>query len=140
MTQTQTAPAVSSIYYLANQDKPAPFAEMEAAINEAGQKLFPYFSCSFNANICHSIYFWGSFDPKETWYNGYRENSRMFAGHIFCASQWYREHPNQYFKFERAGSLGKRINGKMIGRKDKDPKKLAEYIIKQLEKLKSANQ
>jgi hypothetical protein len=121
-------------------EKPAPFAEMERIIRTEGEKLFPFFVVRFDANLCHSLYIWGSFDAKETWYNGYRENSRMFASHVFCASQWYREHPNQYFKFEQSGSLGKRINGKMIARKDKDFLKLTEYIVKQLKKIAALNE
>lgn len=119
--------------------KPEPFAKIEAIVKEAGEKLFPYFVCRFDCNICHSLYIWGSFEPKESWPHGYRENSRMFASHVFCASQWYKEHPNQYFRFEQSGSLGKRIKGKMIARKDKDPEKLAAYIVKQLTKLAELN-
>jgi hypothetical protein len=119
--------------------KPLPFEQIETIVKEAASKLFPYFVVRFDCNICHSLYIWGSLDPKESWYNGYRENSRMFASHVFCASQWYKEHPNQYFRFEQAGSLGKRIKGKMIARKDKDPVKLANYIVRQLTKLSEAN-
>ena len=120
-------------------EQPEPFKQIAEIVKTEGEKLFPYFVCRFDANLCHSLYIWGSLDPKESWYNGYRENSRMFASHVFCGSQWYKEHPNQYFRFEQSGTIGKRIKGKMIARKDTDPVKLANYIVKQLKKIVEAN-
>lgn len=130
---------VTDIHAHIHSEYPEPLKQIADIVRAEGEKLFPYFVCSFSSNLCHSLYIWGSLDPKETWANGYRENSRMFASHVFCATQWYFEHPRQYFKFEQSGSLGRRIKSKMIARKDADPVKLSQYIVKQLTKIAEAN-
>ena len=130
---------ITDIHAHLHTEQPEPFKQIADIVRAEGEKLFPYFVCRFDANICHSLYIWGSLDPKETWANGYRENSRMFASHVFCGSQWYFEHPKQYFRFEQSGTLGRRIKSKMIARKDADPIKLAYYIVKQLVKIAEAN-
>lgn len=111
--------------------KPEAFAIMEKIITEKCKNLFPVFTCHFSHNICHSLYIGGSLDARDTWAHGIYENSRYFRAHVFTATQWHREGGRLSFE----PSCKYNIPVKMRGRKETDPVKLANYIVKQLEKF-----